>query len=290
MNPESSVGLTTNARVMSTTIQQDFYRNGQLREQVPLTNGMRHGLVRTWHKNGTLATEEPFQTSLLHGLCRQWDENGRLLGKYKMVHGSGIQRTWHDNGQIQMEISTVFGEFCGRNRTWLSDGTLISESFCLHQKNVSAAEYRAAKDKSLPNFRGQPAKIPPRNSALEKRMFRLFVAWLLKKPHRSEARKWLQKTPADKGARSLGRFKRENDAAKFVEALYEAGATKVIAPDIYASKTGDQFADCLLVQLPKIVVKRKAVRKVCAQLRTRRLGAMQPDDDIGETHLYLSMT
>lgn len=290
MNPESSVGLTTNARVMSITIQQDFYRSGQLRERVPLKNGMRHGLVRTWHKNGTLATEEPFRTSLLHGVCRQWDENGRLLGKYKMVHGSGIQRTWHDNGHIQMEISTVFGEFCGRNRIWLSDGTLISESFCLHQKNVSAAEYHAAKDKSLPNFRGQPAKIPPRNSALEKRILRLFTTWLLKKHNRSEARKWLQKSSADKKARSLGRFKRESDALKFVEALYEAGATKVIAPDIYASKTGDQFADCLVVQLSKNAAKRKAVRKVCAQLRTRRLGAMQPGEDIGETHLYLSMT
>ena len=291
MKPQSSVGLTTTARVMSTTIQQSFYRSGQLRERVPWKNGMRHGVVRTWHKNGTLATEEPFQTSLLHGVCRQWDEKGRLLGKYKMVHGSGIQRTWHDNGQIQMEISTVFGEFCGRSRMWLSDGTLISENFCLRQKNVSAAEYRAAaaKDKSLPKFRGQPAKVPPKNSVLERRTLRLFVAWLMKKPHRSEARKWLQETSAEKNARSLGRFKHENDAVKFVEALYEAGATKVIAPDIYASKTGDQFADCLVVQLPKNSAKRKAVRKVCAQLRTRRLGAMQPDEDIGETHLYLSM-
>ena len=150
---------------------------------------------------------------------------------------------------------------------------------------MSAAEYHAAKDKSLPKFRGQAAKIPPRNSVLEKRIFHLFVAWLMKKSHRNEARKWLQKTPADKGARSLGRFKRENDATKFVEALYEAGATKVIAPDIYFNKTGDQFTDCLLVQLPKAAAKRNAVRKVCAQLRTRRLGAMQPDEDISKKSL-----
>ncbi len=80
-----------------------------------------------------------------------------------------------------------------------------------------------------------------------------------------------------------------SDALKFVAALYEAGATKVIAPDIYDSKAGDQFADCLLVRLPKIAAKRKAIRKVCAQLSKRKLGAFQPDKDIGETHLYLSL-
>ena len=51
----------------------------------------------------------------------------------------------------------------------------------------------------------------------------------------------------------------------------------------------DQFADCLLVQLPKNTAKRKAVRQVCGQLRTRRLGAVQPEKDIGESHLYLSL-
>ena len=90
-----------------------------------------------------------------------------------------------------------------------------------------------------------------------------------------------------KAARSLGRFKRVSDALKFVEALYKAGATEVIAPDIYAGKAGDQFADCLLVKLPGIAAKRKAIRKVCAQLSKRKLGAFQPDKDIGESHLYL---
>jgi hypothetical protein len=208
-----------------------------------------------------------------------------------MVHGTGIQRLWHDNGQLQMEISTVSGEFCGRSRIWLADGTLISENYHLHQKNVSAEEYRAAteKDKSLPKVRGRTAKVPPKDSMMQKRILRVFVAWLLEKPNRSEARKWFLKASSDESARSLGRFKRESDAAQFVQSLYEAGAVKVIAPDIYASKTGDQFADCLVVQLPKNVTRRKAIRKVCGQLRTRRLGATQPDEDIDETHLYLSM-
>ena len=111
--------------MISSAVQRHYYRNGQLREEAPLRKGRMHGTVRTWHKNGVLASEEPYRAGLLHGVCRQWDEAGRLLGKFKMVHGTGIQRTWHDNGRMQLEVSTVRGEFSGRNRLWLRDGTLI---------------------------------------------------------------------------------------------------------------------------------------------------------------------
>jgi hypothetical protein len=282
--------MMTDVRFVTTT-QQNYYRNGQLRERVPLRNGRRHGLVRTWHKNGKPATEEPYQNGLPNGICRQWNDAGRLLGKYRIIQGKGIQRAWHDNGKLQIEVSTLRGEFCGRNRIWLRDGTLISERFYLRGQVVGANAYReaTAKDKSLPRFRGKPAKLPPKGRTTERHILNVFVGSLLAKPNPSEARKWLAKRAADQTARSLGRFKCEYDAAKFVEALYQAGAVEVIAPDIYRNKARDQFSDCLLVQLPKSAAKRKSIRRVCAQLRRRKLGAVQPDKEIGESHLVLSL-
>ena len=275
--------------MVRTTNQRHFYRTGLLREEIPLRNGRRHGVRRTWHKNGVLASEEPYVNGLLHGICRQWDEAGRLLGKYRMMRGTGIQRAWHENGQLQMEVSTVRGEFSGRNRIWLRDGTLLSERFYLRGRVVSADEYREAttSDKSLPIFRGTPAKLPPKNRATQKHIYHVFLESLLEKSKRIEARAWLHRNGGVTVPHSLGRFKRECDAAKFVEQLYYAGAAKVIAPDIYNNKAGDQFADCLLVRLPKDSARRKAVRRVCGQLRSRNLGAMQPDEDIGEAYLYL---
>jgi hypothetical protein len=279
-------------QVVSATIQKTFYRNGQLREQVPVRNGRRHGVVRTWHKNGKRASEEPFKNGLLDGVCRQWSEAGRRLGAYRMFEGTGIQQEWHDNGKLQMEILTIDGEFSGRNRIWLRDGTLLSERFYLVGHVVSAEKYRevAAKFKALPKFRGKPAK--PLVKPLH--IHRVFVDSLLEKRNQREARKWLTKKTGDKTARSLGRFKPARDATKcetgkFVEGLYQAGAVEVIVPDIYRNKARDQFSDCLLVQLPKSAAKRQAIRKVCAQLRTRKLGAVQPDEDIGESHLFLSL-
>jgi hypothetical protein len=243
-----------------------------------------------------LASEEPYKNGLPHGICRQFDEAGRLLGKYKMVNGTGIQRAWHDNGQLQLEVSTVRGEFCGRNRIWLRDGTLLSERFYLNGRVVSADNYReaAAKDKTLPKFRGKPAKLPPKDHTTEKHILRVFVASLLEKQNRREGRRWLQKQNGCQTGRSLGRFKPAHDAAKsetgkFVRELYSAGATAVIVPDIYSNKAGKQFADCLVVHLPKNPAKRKAIRRVCTQLRKRNLGAVEPSKDIGENHLYLSL-
>ena len=144
-------------RFVKQSVEKTFHRNGQLREIVPLRNGRRHGVVRVWHKNGVLANEEPYQSGLLHGLCRQWSETGRLLGKYRMVHGTGVQRTWHENGRLQLEFSTVNGDFSGRYRLWLNDGKLMSEEIYLHGRTVTAEAYRAAcaKDKSLPKLTGK---------------------------------------------------------------------------------------------------------------------------------------
>jgi hypothetical protein len=278
-------------RIVQSTTQQSYYRNGQLRETVSVRRNLRHGVSHTWHKNGCRATEEHYANGLLHGVCRQWSESGRLLGEYRMVHGTGKQREWHDNGKLQIEVSTVQGAFCGRTRIWLRDGSLLSERFYLHGKTVSAEEYRkaAVTDISLREFTGKPGKSLPHTRATQKRIHKLFVQSLLDKPHGADAREWLAKPAGDKTKRLLGRFKRESDAVKFIEALYRDGAVGVITPDIYRNKAGDQFADGLLVKLSKSTPRRKAVRKVCAQLRTRRLGAMEPEKDIGETHLYLSL-
>ena len=254
-----------------------------------MRNGRRHGIVRAWHKNGVPASEERYQNGLLHGVCRQWSEIGRLLGKYRMVHGTGVQRVWHENGRLQLEFSTVNGDFSGRYRLWLHDGALMSEEIYLHGRPVTAEDYRAArsKDKSLPKLTGKAGKPLPNTVATEKHIHQVFVRSLLAQKNLAETRDWLQGN--GNAGRSLGRFKRESDALKFIEVLYKAGATKVIAPDIHSGKSGVQFADCLLVKLPKIAPKRKAVRKVCLQLSKRKLGVFQPDKDIGETHLYLSL-
>jgi hypothetical protein len=244
-----------------------------------------------WYANGVLASEQRFKDGLLHGVCRQWDEKGNLLGEFKMHHGTGIQREWHDNGRLKTEISTVRGEFSGRNRIWLRDGTLIAERFYVCGKQVKPAEYAkaAAEDASLPRYSEPPAKLPGKTLATKRHIHDVFVAGLLETEDHQEARLWLGQRRGPKRKRSLGHFDSQSAAAAFVESLYEAGADEVIVPRIYLDEHGDEFADALLVRLPKARAARARVRKACAVLRRRSLGSLEPDSDIREDHLYLGM-
>lgn len=276
---------------MSATVQQSRFRNGQLRQKSPVQRGRRHGVARTWHPNGSLAIEQHFENGLLHGRCRQWNEAGKLLGEFVMRHGTGVQREWHDNGQLKIEVSTVEGQFCGRNRIWLLDGTLISERFYLNGNQVTPARYAkaAARDESLPRCAEKPARLPKKSQATTRRIHRIFVEGVLEKPGRKEARSWFSTGADAKRGRSLGRFCSERSAVAFIESLYAAGTPEVIVPGIYRDKRGNEFADWLLVRLPKSKTVRGRIRKACSVLRRRSLGVVQPDRDIGETHLYLSL-
>jgi len=270
-------------------VRRIFYRKGIVVQEQRLLRGKLHGPQRMWHRNGQMSEELEYRHGLRHGLSRQWDENGRLLGSYHTEKGTGILKSWYDNGQLSMEFGTVAGQFCGRSRTWLRDGTLSSEEVLLFNREVTPDQYRkaAAKDARLPKLTGRIGKPVVRTRKLDERSYRLFISWLLAKPHCSEARMWLKTDNQIK--RTLGRFKRASAAVKFVEELYQAGAVKVMVPDIYHNKHGDQFADCLLVQLPKAARQRKTIRAVCARLEKDDLGAFGPEKDEGESHLYVSM-
>ncbi|MGO9584662.1 MAG: hypothetical protein ACLP2Y_00415 [Limisphaerales bacterium] len=270
-------------------VRRIFHRNGVVAAEENFCGQKLHGRRRTWHRNGKLASVEFYRDGLLQGVCRQWNENGALLGSFRMEHGTGVQKSWHDNGRLNLEFSTVSGGFYGRSRLWLQDGTLLSDQIYVQGRIVTPDEYRKASvhDPRLPEFKSRIGKTRPRNRTTQKLIHHVFVSSLLEKRNRSEARTWLNTDV--KAARSLGHFKRTSDAVKFVEEIYKAGAVEVIVPDIYHGKRGDQFADALLVQLPKTLKARQAIRKACEILRSRKLGAVEPGEEIGETHLLLSM-
>jgi hypothetical protein len=251
--------------------------------------GTFHGLNRTWHHNGQLAEELRYRNGRLHGTSRQWDDKGRLLGSFTMNDGSGTQRYWHDNGQLQMEISSVNGKFHGRCRNWLRDGTLVDEDYYINNKAVTRAAYlkAAQKQPDWPQHAGEPVgRAAQQNRALELRQHELFIKSLLEKSH-AEARQWLS-AAKNPDLRSLARFRTAKAALQFVETLYAAGAVAIIAAVIYVGRRGKQFADRLLVKLPKAPAKRKLLRKICQELCVKRGGACLPDkEDMGESHLFI---
>jgi hypothetical protein len=272
-------------------IERFYYRNGQIRMENREVDGEFHGLCRTWHYNGQLAEEQRYRHGKLHGVSRQWNEKGRLLGSFTMNHGTGTQRYWHNNGRLRLEINSFNSKFFGRMRLWLWDGTLVQETYYISNVDVARAAYlkAAGEHPDWPQHEGEPAgKVARDNRNLERLQHELFIESLLEKSH-AEARKWLS-AAKNPDLRSLARFRTAKAALQFVETLYAAGAETVVAALIYTGKRGKQFADRLLVKLPKASAKRKALRKMCQDLCAKRGGALLPDEkDMGESHLFINL-
>jgi hypothetical protein len=270
-------------------IKRFYYRNGHVHMEIRQVAGEFHGFNRTWYHNDQLAEEQHYHHGLLQGITRQWDENGRLLGSFTMNHGTGRQFYWHENGNPRLEINSFNGRFYGRMRLWLRDGTLVQETYYINNVDVTRTKYlKAAREHpDWPQHEGQPAgKVARDNQALKLKEYELFIDSLLERPC-AEARQWLSPSK-NPDSRSLAKFRTSKAALEFVEILYAAGAEAVIAAIIYMGKYGKQFADRLLIKLPKTPSKRRKLRMICQKLCIKRGGAMVPDEkDIGESHLFV---
>jgi hypothetical protein len=278
--------------IMSTKFskQRNYYRNGQLHEETPLRDGRFHGIARLWHENGTQATHEAYQNDLRHGLCRQWNDEGKLLGEYRMDHGTGIQRVWFDNGIVQQERSFFKGKATGPCRMWLRDGSFASEEWYIEYREVSKAQFAKAATKH-PEWPPDPKngtthrKLP--RATLKKRAHRLNCKWLLAQSDTKDAAKWLEE--AKMGTRVVGSLSGRRTRNLVRDAL-AAGARRVLVMDIYASKEGKEFADELLVQLPQSKTHRALVRSVFTSLAGPTACGLRPDVDSGHSWLYVYVT
>ena len=90
-------------------------------------------------------------------------------------------------------------------------------------------------------------------------------------------------------SRSLAKFATTKAALEFVEQLYAAGAVAVSIAAISAGQRKKLFADWLLIQLPAAKPKRTGLRKICQAFCRKRGGAVLPEADLGETHLWLML-
>jgi hypothetical protein len=156
--------------------------------ETPLKNGLKHGREITWGFSRELLSIEPYVNGKIHGTTKQYGRNGKVIGTYKMVHGTGFD-VWRqecgDNQVFVSEIHTLkdgfpngyewwfasskgdlfherhwqMGKLHGIERMWNSKGRLkrgYPKYFITGQK-VSKQKYvrMAVTDETLPNFRGE---------------------------------------------------------------------------------------------------------------------------------------
>jgi antitoxin component YwqK of YwqJK toxin-antitoxin module len=171
----------------------------------------RHGTTYRLDAPRRLVSATPYSCGVEHGVARQWGDDGRLLGTYRMHHGTGIDLWWHetwgkrrqrylaevhfmrrgqphgfewwineDQVSVHEENHWKDGELHGIERNWNRRGRLTRDSpkYFVDGKQVTRRRYvrAAATDSSLPPFRDTENR--PR------RTFPPVIARHLKQPRR----------------------------------------------------------------------------------------------------------
>mgnify|MGYP003670288040 CR=1 FL=1 len=101
---------------------------GQVISEIPLKEGIVHGIARGWHDNGQMEVEEPFEDGVSNGLRTRWHPNGQKRSEATIVNGvlQGPFSEWHDNGQVAVRMEMVDGKGEGVVEAWNPDGSMKS--------------------------------------------------------------------------------------------------------------------------------------------------------------------
>lgn len=112
-----------------TGIMYEQTTEGRLLSEIPLTEGIVHGIARGWHQNGELEVEEPFENGKSHGLRTRYHPNGKKRSEATIIQGNleGPFTEWHENGQIAVRMTMVEGKGEGLCEAWHPDGKLKSK-------------------------------------------------------------------------------------------------------------------------------------------------------------------
>ncbi|NUN98372.1 MAG: hypothetical protein HUU16_19595 [Candidatus Omnitrophica bacterium] len=177
--------------------RRSYTPNGILVMEEPLRNGIVHGR-KYWCSplNGSLDFMEPYVDGKAHGIAKQYGERGKVIGTYRMVHGTGydiwkepdldedgnpsgafhlaelnqmedgvphgIEWWLNPDGTLWWERSWKRGKLHGIERMWNSSGNLRHgfPKYWIGDEKVSKRKYLKLQkvDFSCPPFRAEDNK------------------------------------------------------------------------------------------------------------------------------------
>jgi hypothetical protein len=108
-----------------------YHETGEPSLEVPLKNGIMHGILYSWYTSGKLTSAAPYRNGREHGTARQWSDGGELIGTYTMKHGTGIDLWWQDYPNRTPHLAEI---------RYMSDGMRHGFEWWLNQRGRSVHE------------------------------------------------------------------------------------------------------------------------------------------------------
>ena len=106
-------------------ILKSHYKNGTLKTELSMLNGVRNGVSKNYYPNGALWQEVHYVNGVKHGLAKTYYKTGYLYleTNYSQGHIHGIRKSYRRNGNLMAEIPYVEGKPAAGLKEYLLDGS-----------------------------------------------------------------------------------------------------------------------------------------------------------------------
>lgn len=87
----------------STKVVRSTYSNGKTKAEMPIKNGKKNGLSKSFDKNGNISLELPYVDNLREGKSKKYYEGGKQIyqtTEYKRDKMTGFQTKYRENGDV----------------------------------------------------------------------------------------------------------------------------------------------------------------------------------------------
>ncbi len=131
-----------------TVVKKDFYKNGQLKEEISYKGGQAHGLYEAYYENGKLRVKGIYENGKMVGTWKYWYDNGSLMsqgtyeenklinlqawdkeGNQTIKDGTGTAILFYPDGTPMSQVTYKDCLMDGEWKTWFENGKLESEFY-----------------------------------------------------------------------------------------------------------------------------------------------------------------
>jgi antitoxin component YwqK of YwqJK toxin-antitoxin module len=107
----------------------NFYTENQIKSEVKIRKGEKHGKTNIYFENGNLNEIRSYKHNAMHGKWTMFNEHGIKvsIARYKNGNKHGKWTIWNDYGNLLYELEYANGKKAGVWKKYDEQGKLISE-------------------------------------------------------------------------------------------------------------------------------------------------------------------
>ena len=147
---------------------REYYKNGQLKEELHYKHGKQDGLSTHWHENGNKSWTCNWVNQKPFGKCTSWHRNGKLWSiKYidENMHKTGIETEYDEKGTVILKIDhsgktpiVLINADAEDTRKWVESIEKKRKARAKKPKTTSTVRLKCSSDNTNPSMSEQRRK------------------------------------------------------------------------------------------------------------------------------------